>query len=245
MKRAKFIEFITVIAIMFIFVIPNFVSANVVEYRGEAEGLVVAPEDFFIDFGNLLPGDTKEDKAIIKNKTNDKIKIYFKTELIPENENRTEIDKSLLEVINLKITLKNSNEEKLLYDGNLGAESLSKDYILLGTYEKGFDGEFIFKIDVPIELDNTYSLAENEVKWVFYVEKLDDNNNEPKTDDENKNNSTNDKDDANKNNNNIINNIINNVKTGDYILYVVGLIIVLVIINIIIICIRRKKEDEK
>lgn len=241
MKKSKILKMLFVLIVILAIFMNSKVLAHVVEYRGEAEGIVSIPEDFFEDFGNLLPGDVKEDKAIIRNTTNDKINIYFKTELLEEEE-KSEESKDLLEKIKLEISLKDSKGERQIYSGNLKAESLSSKYILLGSYEKNFDGEFKFKIEVPKELKNNYSLAENEVKWIFYVEKID----EIKTNDDGKDDNNTNKDiDKNKNDNNIINNIINNVKTGDYIYYIVGLVVILLIINIIIICIRRKDEDEK
>lgn len=235
----KISKILIVLVVILAFFINSKALAHTVEYRGEAEGIVAVPEDFFADFGNLLPGDVKEDKVIIRNTTRDNINIYFKTD-ISKDTNISKESEDILKLINLQISLKDSKGERIIYQGNLEAKTLSSQYILLGSYEKNFDGEFKFKIEVPKELKNSYSLAENEVKWIFYVEKLEDN----KTNDDGKENNNNNNN-TNKNDNNIINNIIKNVKTGDYIYYIVGLIAVLIIINIIIICIRRKDEDEK
>ena len=103
-----------------------------------------------------------------------------------------------------KIKLKrDGTEEKLLYDGDLGAESLNK-YISLGIYEKGYDGEFIFTIEVPKELKNAYALSKIDVKWVFAVEKEGNKpQDKPSQDNPNSNNqseSNSDQDNSNKTN---------------------------------------------
>ena len=132
-----------IIAIIFILQIlqPINVQANTVEYNGE-KGLIATPNDFFLNINELLPGDTKEDVAYIKNTTNNEIEVFFKTEPIDKTEYYDDIDYSLLEKIKLKITLKSSNnsEEKTIYDGNLGAE-LMNNYISLGKYTKKYNGE--------------------------------------------------------------------------------------------------------
>lgn len=260
----------TVLSMIVFSMLPNITMANTIEYRGESEGIITTSEDFFADFGELMPGDKLTGKALIRNTTKDKIEVFFKTEEFLDNEIYDEIDKSLLQKINLRIDLNRKNEEVNIYEGNLGAESISKEYISLGTYEKGFDGEFKFEIEVPKELKNAYSLSKTEVKWVFYVVKEGDTIT-PKPDDNKSNeednkSETNDNIDTNKNTNSnninsndtpsnsvvkndekkndFIDNVIKNVKTGDYIYYVILIIILVCIINIVL-SIRRKKKNEK
>ncbi len=219
----------TIILIMCVIVLTMQlkVQANVVEYKGGAEGLIATPDDFFLNLGELLPGDTKEDIAYIKNSTNDKIEVFFKTEPLEQTEYYDEIDYSLLEKIKLKISLKQTanSEEKLLYEGNLGAE-LMREYISLGEYKKGYDGEFIFKIEVPTELRNNYTLSTTKVKWVFAVEKKE-------------------KDTSNENNNKNPNEqIIEKVTTGDNIYYAVIILILSIVICITVILIKKKSNKK-
>lgn len=236
-KRAKIIMLIMCVLVISL---QFKVSANVVEYKGGAEGLIVAPDDFFLNLGELLPGDTKEDIAYIKNSTNDEIEVFFKTEPLDETEYYDEIDYSLLEKIKLKISLKqtSNSEEQLLYEGNLGAELMSK-YISLGEYKNGYDGEFIFKIEVPTDLKNNYTLSTTKVKWVFAVEKNKNNSeniNTPNTNNENKN--------VENTKENPITKIVNSVKTGDNIYYAIG-ILVLAVIVIFIIVIKFIRKDRR
>lgn len=250
------ISIIFVISLIFILIVPKKVNANTVEYTGDETGVVTTLGDFFASFGELMPGDVKEGKALIKNKTKDKVEVFFRTEKLTYGQDYDEIDTSLLQKIKLKIKLKrDGTEEKLLYNGDLGAESLNK-YISLGIYEKGYDGEFIFTIEVPKELKNAYALSKIDVKWIFAVEKEgnkpqdkpsqdDTNNNKETQDNQNPNNSN--QSDSNKDNPNKSNASSNqgNIKTGDYIYYIIIILSVIVIINIIIIAIRGKKKNEE
>ena len=220
------ISIIFVISLIFILIVPKKVNANTVEYTGDETGVVTTLGDFFASFGELMPGDVKEGKALIKNKTKDKVEVFFRTEKLTYGQDYDEIDTSLLQKIKLKIKLKrDGTEEKLLYNGDLGAESLNK-YISLGIYEKGYDGEFIFTIEVPKELKNAYALSKIDVKWIFAVEKEgnkpqdkpsqdDTNNNKETQDNQNPNNSN--QSDSNKDNPNKSNASSNqgNIKTDN------------------------------
>lgn len=235
----KKVKIIILTALILILILPSKMFANTVEYLGEAEGLITTPSDFFLEFGELLPGDEKTDIAYIQNKTNDKIEVFFKTEPLTQDEYYDEIDYSLLEKIKLKITLKptQNSEEQLLYEGNLGAE-LMNEYISLGEYNKGYDGEFIFKIEVPTDLKNSYTLSTTKVKWVFAVEK--DKEDEANLQNENNPNTNEDTKD------NPIKQIAELVKTGDNIYYLIALLIILILVIIIIIIIKRRmKKNEK
>lgn len=249
------ISIIFVISLIFILIVPQKVNANTVEYTGDETGVVTTLGDFFASFGELMPGDVKEGKALIKNKTKDKVEVFFRTEKLTYGQDYDEIDTSLLQKIKLKIKLKkNGTEEKLLYDGDLGAESLNK-YISLGIYEKDYDGEFIFTIEVPKEFKNAYALSKIDVKWVFAVEKEGNKpQDEPSQDDPSKDNTDDDKQtpnnsnqsDSNKDNPNKSNASSNqgSIKTGDYIYYVIIILSGIIIINVIVV-IRGKKKNEE
>ena len=197
--------------------------ANTVEYKGEAEGLIAVPDDFFSNFDTLMPGDIEEDVAYIKNSTNDKIEVFFRTEPLERSEYYDDIDYSLLEQITLKISLKktSSSEEITLYEGNLGAESMS-EFISLGEYDKGFDGEFKFKIEVPTSLRNSYTLSRTKVKWIFAVEKHDEEKSEDKPSKKNG----------------------SNAKTGDKIIAIVIVLVITTLVCIITIVLKKKSSDE-
>lgn len=230
---------ITIISLMLMVLLllsGTCVQANSVEYRGEVEGLIATPEDFFSDFGTLLPGDKREGVAYIKNTTKDEIEVFFKTEPLDKTEYYDDIDYSLLEKINLKISLKKNgtSSEQVLYEGHLGATNFGDTdknqhenmtgFMSLGTYSKGFDGEFIFRIEVPTSLRNDYTLSRTKVKWVFAVEKKDKA--EPKPDDSNPQKP----DDNTGKKDNPVEQIINQVQTGDKIRYIMAILIIFILI---------------
>lgn len=240
-KNAKLITIKSIIILLITSVMLSIsgvcVQANSVEYRGEAEGLIATPEDFFMDFGTLLPGDKREGVAYIKNTTNDEIEVFFRTEPLDKSEYYDDIDYSLLEKISLTITLKANSQEKVLYEGNLGAESMS-EFVSLGKYNKGYDGEFIFKIEVPTSLNNYYTLSRTKVKWIFAVEKKDkEPDEEPKPDD----NKGEDKSEDNSKDKTPVDDKTDGAQTGDKIYYVIGILVIACLIYITIFVSRRRR----
>lgn len=237
-KISKIMKIIIAMILILLMFYPINVQANVVEYNGE-EGLIAAPNDFFLNLDELLPGDTKEDVAYIKNTTDSEIEVFFKTEPLDKTEYYDDIDYSLLQKIKLKISIKNSknSDKKILYDGSLGAE-LMNNYVSLGKYTKNFDGEFKFKIEVPTDLRNDYTLSTTKVKWVFAVNKTKDS--------ENTNNDNEQKENNNKSEDkNSIEKIFDVVKTGDNIIYLIGLLVICIIMVIILIIKNKKQTKDK
>lgn len=237
-KISKIVKIIIAMILILLMFYPINVQANVVGYNGE-EGLIAAPNDFFLNLDELLPGDTKEDVAYIKNTTDSEIEVFFKTEPLDKTEYYDDIDYSLLQKIKLKISIKNSknSDEKILYDGSLGAE-LMNNYVSLGKYTKNFDGEFKFKLEVPTDLRNDYTLSTTKVKWVFAVNKTKDP--------ENTNNDNEQKENNNKSEDkNSIEKIFDIVKTGDNIIYLIGLLVICIIMVIILIIKNKKQTKDK
>lgn len=131
-----------------------------IRYEGGSQGLVVNSEDFFAEIPALMPGDSYGDTIKLLNDKSTPVKFYF----------RSAADGGkLAEQIRLKITVKQDGKEQILYYGNLQAEELLENR-LLGTLEKGAEGEVEFRIEVPAELDNEYLLLEDSVKWIFSAE---------------------------------------------------------------------------
>lgn len=136
-----------------------------VTYDDTSQKLLANPDDFFSQFGTLMPGDEQTETVTIRNKDKQSVNIYFKTEALEEAK--------ILEKIQLKIENRASKEEKsrVIYEGNLNAKKIGQ-YILLGCYEAGYDGQFIFTLKMPKELNNAYSLEKRKVKWYFMSEKI-------------------------------------------------------------------------
>lgn len=140
-------------------------SSLTVHYEGDARKLIAKPDDFFAQFGTLMPGDEQKGSVEIKNKGKNPVNIFFKTEGLEEADflEKTELI--------IKNRASDSEKEETVYEGNLRSREI-ESYFLLGCYEPSYEGEFIFILKLPEELNNAYSLEKRKVKWYFMAEEL-------------------------------------------------------------------------
>lgn len=140
-----------------------------VKFHGKAHKLLAMPDDFFTNFGKIMPGDIQKDDIIISNTTDKETEIFFYTGI----EKQTKQQLSLLEHLTLSISM----DGKERYRGNLKASSLGTP-ISLGKFQPGSKGKLSFSISAPSTLKNTYALCDAFVNWTFAVnEKSTEKNN--------------------------------------------------------------------
>lgn len=126
----------------------------------KAEGLVHKPDDFFLNFPYLLPGDTITDSVELKNSYSQPMNLYFASSTM---ENGGTLDELLVKIV-CKLS---DGTSRTTYEGKLNTDM---EYKLLGTFGPGAEGELIFTVSVPAELKNKYSLDTGKVKWLFMAE---------------------------------------------------------------------------
>lgn len=126
-----------------------------IAFEGGAEGIVRVGDNFFNNWSNLMPGDTLEDKVILKNNYSKAVNIYFRTEVLDDN--------ALAKAIHLKIY----NGSTLIFDGALNK---ALDEILLGKINKCDSIELSYELSLPAELNNKYALNTAKTKWYFRCE---------------------------------------------------------------------------
>ena len=129
-----------------------------VVYKDGAEGLIHVGDDFFLNWGDVMPGDELSGVATIRNQMNIPVKIFFET--------KSDGSKELLDAILLQIM----NGDDVVYDGPLSGEISPK--ILLKEYETDMETEFKYHLSVPAELNNTYAMSEFQVLWTFSAEEV-------------------------------------------------------------------------
>lgn len=131
----------------------------VVAFENGSDGFIKTGDDFFSNFGTLMPGDTVSDTVEIANHYKRNVQITFSTDY---EETSDEIVRDLL----TKITLTIQKGEEEIYKGPLAADAL-KDGIVLKTYRPGDAETLRYELSVPAELNNKYALSDAKVKWIF------------------------------------------------------------------------------
>lgn len=137
---------------------------NSVVFEGDSQELILNQDDFFSGFDNLVPGDEMNGTFRLKNDGNEKRTFYFKTET-PESS-------TLLDRITLSI-FDGAND---IYNGPLDSKTLQQ-YMVLATLDAGQNTDLTFRVSVPKELGNAFSLEKGRVKWFFKTEGEDQNKN--------------------------------------------------------------------
>ena len=123
-----------------------------VVYKGGAEGLVRVGDDFFHNWGILMPGDVLSDKVELKNEFEYPITMYFSIEKL--------VDDKLAKAIRIEI----KDGDKVIFEGSL-ADALNE--IEIAYLKKGESKTLTYTITVPPELQNEYALLKTKTKWIF------------------------------------------------------------------------------
>lgn len=136
-----------------------------IQYDNGSKNLIKNENDFFTNIPTLFPGDVFTDTLKLSNESTEKINLYFST---------FSQSSDLLSKIKLKIALRDENSEKVIYEGSSDSKKLEEDF-LLSTIESGVSKELVYTLEVPTELNNQYTLLEDNVRWMFRVESLEHN----------------------------------------------------------------------
>lgn len=137
-----------------------------VVYEGDSQKLFSDPEDFFVNFPVMLPGDMYEETAALENTAEKSVKLYFRGAA------EETADNDLLEQIQLTITTEIAGKTETVYEGALKGEGLEENR-LLGEIPAKSTGNFHFELYIPEELDNQYTVLTNQVVWAFSTEPLE------------------------------------------------------------------------
>lgn len=114
----------------------------------------------FMNYLDMIPGDTFNDELIIENNTKYTFKLYLKIK------NRNNND--LMDYLTMKLYL----DDKLMYDGDVIETKLNNldDVYYVGT----FTPNQVSKLDAFVNFSIDYSNMENKdtliVDWIFYAE---------------------------------------------------------------------------
>ena len=141
-------------------------GSSTIIYDNDVDKHITLDNGFFDNLGNLLPGDSKNEKVTILNKSKTKNDYYLTLKL----NNLTDEEKKLLN--NINITIKSNN--KIIVKNNILSFG-SKKFTTLKPNEKD---ELTFIVSLPKELDNAYSKILTKITWKFsYIESKKEKNN--------------------------------------------------------------------
>ena len=130
-----------------------------VEYEGGAEGLIKLGDDWFNNWGTLMPGDSFSGSAKIANDYTSPVRLFFRMENVFPSD------------LGDEITLRIYRGTEKIYDGPL-ARNIKEMHI--ADMEPGTQWAFRYEIEVPSRLKNKYALTDAQVKWIFRAQPVKD-----------------------------------------------------------------------
>ena len=128
-------------------------------------GTDYSPTDLFPDFKDVMPGDSIQQKILVKNDvSNDcKIKIYMRA--LGAHEDSVEF----LSQLNLTVA---KGTDTVMFDAPADQRAQLTDWVYLGTLYSGGECELIVTLDVPVTLDNQFKSLVGYLDWEFAVKEL-------------------------------------------------------------------------
>jgi len=121
--------------------------------------------DLFPNFKDVMPGDTIEQRILVKNDiSNDcKVKVYMRALGAHED--------SVRFLSQLKLTVTKGTDTPL-FEAAADQTAQLTDWVYLGTLYAGGECELIATLEVPVTMDNLFKDLVGYLDWEFAVEEL-------------------------------------------------------------------------
>lgn len=145
-----------------------------VYYEGDAGEFIFAPgsehspTDMFVNFKDVMPGDSITQPITIRNDASNKVKVkVFMRSLGAQDDSR-----EFLSQLGLRVVERAENPMPYMFDARADETAQLAEWTYLGTLYSGGEIYLDVILDVPVTLDNTYKNMIGKLDWQFMIEEL-------------------------------------------------------------------------
>lgn len=185
MKR--FLTLLTTLLLMAATCVTSFAAGGNVIYSEDAGKFIFAPgseyslTDLFSNFKDVMPGDSLTQKITVRNDASNKVKVKIYMRSLGVHEDGESPD--FLSQMQLRVEKAEDNSMAYMFEASADETAQLTDWVLLGTLYSGGEVNLNVILDVPVEMDNTYSDKIGYLDWEFMVEEFPIERDDPKTGD--------------------------------------------------------------
>lgn len=124
-----------------------------------------SPTDLFPNFKDVMPGDTIEQKILVKNDISNDCKVRIYMRALGAHAGSQEF------LSQLKLTV-TKDTDTLMFAAPANETAQLDDWVYLGTLYSGGVCELTATLEVPVTLDNQFKTLVGYLDWEFAVEEL-------------------------------------------------------------------------
>lgn len=174
----RFLTLCLLAALLLSAAVPAAAQDGQVVYVEDAErffflpGSDYSPTDLFPNFKDVMPGDTIEQRIVIKNDISNECKVKVYMRALGGHEDSFDF------LSQLHLTVRESTDT-VMFDAPADQTAQLSDWVYLGTLYSGGETELILTLEVPVTLDNSFKNLVGYLDWEFAVAELPVSDDDP------------------------------------------------------------------